>query len=153
MLIVDRLPRGVTGFDGSGKGPPPEVAAHEFKAACQAAARAWGGTVCSFQGSAYPFNYHGAVLEREGTRLSVLCNTHYPLVAFMDPADPAPRYVDAPELHRFFREQTEFTPLDTEFLRANPTREHLRDLGPTELQQIDYWRPENLGEIIFNGWD
>ena len=27
------------------------------------------------------------------------------------------------------------------------------ELGPEELEQIHYWNPQTVGEIIFNTWD
>lgn len=28
-----------------------------------------------------------------------------------------------------------------------------QELGPEELEQIRYWNPQTVGEILFNTWD
>ena len=49
--------------------------------------------------------------------------------------------------------QTEIQILDLNILNQEPTKIEKKNLGKTEIEQIDYWDSKTYGEIIFNGYD
>ena len=49
--------------------------------------------------------------------------------------------------------QTEIQILDLDILNQEPTKIEKKNLGKTEIEQIDYWDSKTYGEIIFNGYD
>ncbi len=62
-------------------------------------------------------------------------------------------FVEPVSLAGIFSTLTEFQPLDADWLATEPTPELLMDLGPAELEQVNYWKPQRIGELIFNYWD
>lgn len=47
----------------------------------------------------------------------------------------------------------EFTELKTDFLNEPVKSQHLIALSKSELEQINYWKTEKVGNIIFNKYD
>jgi hypothetical protein len=47
----------------------------------------------------------------------------------------------------------EFTELKTDFLNESVKSRHLIALSKSELEQINYWETEKVGNIIFNKYD
>ncbi len=47
----------------------------------------------------------------------------------------------------------EFTELKTDFLNEPVKSRHLTALSKAELEQINYWKTEKIGNIIFNKYD
>jgi len=152
---MQRLPKGVTGFDA----PDQDVAAETFTAACQAAARQIGGRVHKVQ-SAYEQvtpNFHQALIAfRYGTEIvRVLCNAHYPIVAFATPQpnerDTRLEFRDCPELADVLR--ADYTILSRAEACAGVSNEVVAQLGAAETNQMRYWRPQRIGDVVFNYWD
>lgn len=152
---MQSLPKGVTGFDAPDEGVPVK----HFTAACHMAARQIQGRVQQVR-AAYEQvtpNFHEArITVRDGTdTVRVLCNAHYPIIAFA--AMPA---FDA-GMHLEFRDCLELAEaLSAEFsivtrleACAGITDESLAELGEAELRQMRYWRPQRIGDLIFNYWD
>ncbi|QEE50005.1 hypothetical protein FUA48_10560 [Flavobacterium alkalisoli] len=48
---------------------------------------------------------------------------------------------------------TALTFLEPEILQQEVNQQHIANLGKTEINQIEYWQPQSLGEIIFNHYD
>ena len=49
--------------------------------------------------------------------------------------------------------KSELTELKTDFLNKELKKEHLTLLSKTELEQIEYWETEKIGNVIFNKYD
>jgi hypothetical protein len=149
-----RLPRGVTGF-GDGDGPAPDFA--DFLAACHAAARRLGGKVVraeSCAGQVTP-NFHRVSLALRDTAVEVVCNSRYPLVAAVHPAevgDAGLTFLDVPGLADALAE-CGFEVLPASELNAPVRDEDLSALSWAERKQAAYWGPRTLGEWVFNFWD
>ncbi|WP_424949589.1 hypothetical protein [Deinococcus sp.] len=62
-------------------------------------------------------------------------------------------FLESPELYRSVQASSDFRFLQPNELEPSPTLEALKALEPGELRQLLYWKPERLGDIIFNFWD
>jgi hypothetical protein len=151
---MNALPKGITGFDSLSH----EVSGKRFAEACYAAARQIGARVESVQTveGQVIHNFHEALitLRYETRRVSVVCNAHFPLVAFASPStegDMQFEFVDCPELAAVL--SAGFTVLTRQEACAAVTAEATALLSADELKQVHYWRPGCIGEVIFNYWD
>ena len=149
------IPKGVTGFDA----PEEGVQVKQFTAAIHDAARRAGcfvEQVRAADGRVTP-NFHEILVRlRDGTRkVRVLCNAHYPIVAFASPieyeGDVRIRFVDCLELSDAL--SSEFSVLSNQDACAPVSEETVALLSEVELKQIRYWRPQRIGDVIFNYWD
>ena len=150
------LPRGITGFrDRRAGGAIPAVAPKSFARACHTAARLGGGRVETFDVARYPRNYYRAIIRLREDAVAVLCNAHFPWVAFASVSDDgiSHRFIDAPALASRFYEAMPCEVLSPSSLEGPPDAASLNELSAAELEQIRYWEPDRLGDIIFNSWD
>ena len=150
-----RLERGVTGFRSAKESELPEVPVRTFRGGCWEAARAAGGVVEQFVESAYPRNFHSAVIVASNDRLAILCNAMYPWIAFagVGASDPEPKaFVDPPAWAVRFAE-IGFIVMSRQVLDSPLGAVDTAALGKAERLQIDSWRPANVGETVFNFWD
>ena len=126
------LPRGITGFGSINTNPPLFLDEKAFRRMCHALARENGG----------------AVTEES---VFLLQNIHYPYAAFAQ-RDASGRFVliQQPEWLRL-------PEIPVRFLNLAELNQNWRglcgELSPEELEQIRYWNPQTVGEIIFNTWD
>lgn len=58
-------------------------------------------------------------------------------------------FVNVPELNSYF---SDYSILSTETLALSIDRTK-SELSSAGLKQIKYWKPDNIGDIIFNEWD
>jgi hypothetical protein len=149
------LPKGVTGFDA----PDDGVSVKRFTTACQAAARQAHARVNLLR-AAYEEvtpNFHEALVALQDGKqaVRVLCNAHFPIIAFASPAthdgDAHLRFLDCPELADLL--SNEFTILSSEEACAGVLPAAVARLGEDELEQMRYWNPQRIGDVIFNYWD
>jgi hypothetical protein len=149
------LPKGVTGFDA----PKDCVPVKRFTAACHAAARQVAGRVLQVR-PAYEQvtpNFHEALVTLRGRpeAIRVLCNAHYPIVTFAAPAthesDARLEFMDCPELADAFR--AEFAIMTSHEACSGVADELVAQLGEDELHEMRYWRPQRIGDVVFNYWD
>ena len=151
------LQRGTTGFQHCQEPQLPLVDLRAFRCVFHTVARDLSATVihsprrrpeteCSFA---------DALLEIGADRIAVLLNCFHPLIAFASPSrlDGNPEFRDHAELARAFSERPEFTVLSTDVLTQFPSPDMLVNLSPTEIEQLNYWKPSQLGDVIFNHWD
>ena len=145
------LPRGITGFWGTDTAPPPHLDEKAFCQMCYSIAMENGGVVTEVDTDTTARNFYSAKLSRYDQSVFILQNIHYPYIAFAQ-RDAASRFVL-------------ISPPDWLQLSADPVRDlspnelnqdwHglCGELNPEELEQIRYWNPQTVGEIIFNTWD
>lgn len=149
-----RLERGSTGFF-TGSGPDPRATDPKVcRTAWYAAARAAGGRVTAFGTRQLAQTFHTATMDGPDGRHCALFQTCFPLVAFVD--EPRDWYTDQ------FREPPAwaaglgdfgFTVLGAAVLRSSLSTADLSALSVVERRQIDCWRPETVGAVLFNSWD
>ncbi|HEY0739748.1 MAG TPA: hypothetical protein VGD69_32785 [Herpetosiphonaceae bacterium] len=156
---MKQLPPGITGFYRLHHDPPPpSVDEQAWKRACYYVARQTGGTVIRYESSADQVapNYHAVTLRYPNHTVAVLCNAHYPVLAFTDQGEARfarIHFITMARLARCFTTETSFTPLDVDYLCAYPAPALLDTLNVVEREQIRVWRPEQVGDIIFHHWD
>ena len=153
-----KLPRGITGFRASDAEPLPETDLRAFRGHCHEAARRVGGWVVSVEppDAGRSHNFAIATLATPAGDVAVLLNVRHPVIGFADPpaeGEARLRFRDFPELAEAFRGFGMYEVLGAAELGQAPTREQLRELSEVEREQIAYWKPRRVGDIIFNWWD
>lgn len=145
------LPRGITGFWGTDTAPPPHLDEKAFCQMCYSIAMENGGTVAELDTDTYPRNFYSFQIRRHDNAIYILQNVHYPYAAFVQ-RDAFGGFVltGQPEWLRLPIGSVHFLSL----AELNRDRSGLcGELSPEELDQIRYWNPQTVGEIIFNTWD
>ena len=83
-MRLDRLPRHITGsFNDTDE--PRSVDGADFKKACHQVAQMSGGAVEDVDLNLLGRNYFGATIQTKSDRVSVLCNSVFPYLAFVPP--------------------------------------------------------------------
>ena len=145
------LPRGITGFWGTDTAPPPHLDEKAFCQMCYSIAMENGGVVTEVDTDTAARNFYSAKLSRYDQSVFILQNIHYPYIAFAQ-RDAASRFV--------LISPPDWLQLSDDPVRVLSPNELNQDwhglcgeLSPEELEQIRYWNPQTVGEIIFNTWD
>lgn len=145
-----QLPKGITGFWSGDTEQPPFLDEKAFRQLCHTLARETGGTVTEMD-TAAGGNFYFAGIRRYDDTVFVLQNRHFPYAAF------ARR---GPSGRMAFTEQPEWLRLPEGtvcFLSPAQLEQDYRGLcgalGPEEQAQLRYWKPQTVGEILFNTWD
>lgn len=145
------LPRGITGFGSINTNPPLFLDEKAFRRMCHALARENGGAVTEVDTDTAVRNFYSAKLSRYDQSVFLLQNIHYPYAAFAQ-RDASGRFVltQQPEWLQLPESPVQFLSSD----KLNQDWHSLRgELSPEELDQIHYWNPQTVGEIVFNTWD
>ena len=145
------LPRGITGFWRVNTAPPPLLDEKAFCQMCYALARENGGAVTEVDTDITARSFYFAKLSRYDQSVFVLQNIHYPYAAFAQ-RDASGGFILAgqPEWLRLAEGMVHFLSL-TE-LQQN-WHGLCGELSQEEMEQIHYWNPQTVGEILFNTWD
>jgi hypothetical protein len=101
-------------------------------------------------------NFHLAALARPGDRLALLGHRHVPLLAVAESsADNSGlvTFVDDPAVREALALPTPFRLLTLDELDTPVSLADLSGLASAELGQIASWKPETVGELLFNYWD
>ena len=145
------LPRGITGFGSINTNPPLFLDEKAFRRMCHALARENGGAVTEVDTDTAVRNFYSAKLSRYDQSVFLLQNIHYPYAAFAR-RDTSGGFI--------WISQPEWLQLPEGSVRFLSPSELIRDwhdlcgeLSPEELEQIHYWNPQTVGEIVFNTWD
>ena len=122
-----------------------------FRRMCHALARENGGAVTEVDTDTAVRNFYSAKLSRYDQSVFLLQNIHYPYAAFAQ-REASGRFV--------LTHQPEWLQLPEGSVRFLSPSELTRDwhdlcgeLAPEDLEQIRYWNPQTVGEIVFNTWD
>lgn len=145
------LPRGITGFWSVNAAPFSLLDEKAFCQMCHALARKNGRTVTELDTDTAARNFYSAKLGRYDQSVFILQNIHYPYAAFAQ-RDASGGFILAgqPEWLKLSEDPVRFLSL----AELNQDRSGLcGELSPEELEQIRYWNPQTVGEIIFNTWD
>lgn len=103
-------------------------------------------------------NYYTIYLlfENIKSKIAIVLNEHYPVFTGLNKAESSWDYLVFCELpHEIISvaQALGFTYLPLSYLYSRPEERFLMKLDEVEKNQIRYWKPENVGNIIFNGWD
>lgn len=151
-----QLPAGVSGFYDSDEHKPPEFDVAKYKELCHRLARDMGAQLQEFTDSLYPANFHKALFHFQEKDICLVMNKHYPLLAFANTADSVKvDFINFPAGNSSISEDFKVLPkekLETP-VPKNPDELRNSGLNKGEIEQIKYWKPERLGEVVFNFWD
>ena len=134
------LPRGITGFWGTATAPPPHLDEKAFCQMCYSIAMENGGTVTELDTDTYPRNFYSAQIRRHDDAVFILqwdAASRFVLISppdWLQLPDGPVRVLSPNELNQDWHGLCE-------------------ELSPEELEQIRYWNPQTVGEIVFNTWD
>jgi hypothetical protein len=151
------LPRGITGFRHVRDLQSPRCDVRSFLTNCHAAARQLCGRVVAselpVEGSA---NFSRVTLELFGQKISVVLNSMEPFLAFTEPPRTNSlllQFVDHAALGEYFGASGEYRLLSAADANLPLVAENCHDLAKAEFEQIRYWKPQTIGEVIYNHWD
>ncbi|WP_033541164.1 hypothetical protein [Planococcus sp. CAU13] len=149
-----KLPNGVTGFYRAEDGVPPSVNRKQFKQLCLDLASRSAGKVISVSPPQYPANFYCAQVELSGELIYILLNEHYPYLAFASSVEFGDiTFIDVPALHALFDPFYQVTGTAELNVPVNQRLLMEMELNRAETEQIAYWKPGTVGQIIFNHWD
>ena len=145
------LPRGITGFWSVNTAPLPLLDEKAFCQMCYSIALENGGTVTEVDTDTAIRNFYSAKLSRYDQSVFLLQNIHYPYAAFAQRDTSGgliwisqPEWLQLPEGSVRFLSPSELT---------RDWHDLCGELSSEELEQIHYWNPQTVGEIVFNTWD
>ncbi|MGG3792183.1 hypothetical protein ABEV41_13520 [Geobacillus thermodenitrificans] len=148
-----KLPNGITGFyHANVDPPPPQVDGKPFKQLCFDVAIRSGGKIIDFKRPQYPANFYYAQVQMVDDPLYILLNAHYPYLAVASTVECGNiQFIDHPVIDEQF--SPFYQVLQSAELNAPIHPNLISGLNSAELEQISYWKPKTIGEIIFNYWD
>lgn len=147
-----RLPPGATGFHA----PGARADVRAFTAVCHHAARAIGGTVTGVTPAGVTPSFHTVDIAAARHHVAVLRHVTVPFIAFARPRggdDATVTFVDHPGLAAVLDTLTDAQVLPADELQTPLSQADLTALDRVELDQIRYWTPATVGELMFNFWD
>ncbi|MGF0175902.1 hypothetical protein ACQF36_37155 [Streptomyces sp. Marseille-Q5077] len=134
----------------------PQVDAGVFKTACHAVARSIRATVGDVTLAGVTPSFHTVLITAPGIRSTVLCHELLPVVAFVasppQAGGPLADFISPPAWADAF-ELGGFRLLDVGELGMPLASADTSELAEAELEQVRYWRPSTVGELMFNWWD
>lgn len=155
-----KLPNGITGFYNSENNKPPKVDGKQFKQVCATIVNRSGGKMLEFKEPQFPMNFFVTEVKVFNKQFHILLNEHFPYLAFASVVEFGRiNFIDVPELIQFsslykvlrVRELNE--PLVLKPDSKKGILQNDNNLNSAELEQIAYWEPKRIGEVIFNYWD
>jgi hypothetical protein len=153
-----RLARGITGFRGANDPALPACDFSAFRGHCYAAARVLGGRVLAVEQPGNPpaSNFAQTIIQLPTGVVAVLLNAHVPVIAFAEvvgDGEATVRFTSAPRLAEVFRDFGSYEVAERSELEESLTAERCEELARAEQDQIAYWRPKHVGDVVFNFWD
>jgi hypothetical protein len=152
------LRRGITGFRHVDDEPLPVTDSPAFHGHCHEIARRVEGKLvaggASLNGVERNFIYQ--MLAIPAGQVAVLLNAHYPVIAFAHPLNAGEvslHFMDSGALAEAFRFFGVYEVLGLAELEAPLHQEAFGELSAAELEQLKYWKPRRVGDLIFNFWD
>lgn len=153
---MNKLPPGITGFVSDISQKKYAVSFAEFKTDMTKLSQKLNVKIIACNSIITCENYFSCQLVYNGKTLSVLCNTVYPVIGFCVADNPniIPRvFLSIGEMEDYLIGLRNYAIAPPEFLNAPVTSHTIEDLSVQELSQINYWRPKEISEIVFNYWD
>ncbi|MFI1815203.1 hypothetical protein ACH414_33190 [Streptomyces sp. NPDC020422] len=101
-------------------------------------------------------SFHTALITTSSGLSAVLCHEALPVVAFVasppQAGAPLPDFTPPPAWAAAF-EMAGFRLLDVDELNMPLASADTSELAEVELEQVGYWRPGTVGELMFNWSD
>ncbi|MFD9627408.1 hypothetical protein [Peribacillus muralis] len=156
-----KLPNGVTGFYNAKHNKQPIKDGKQFKQHCFSIIRRNNGKVLEFLEPQNATNFFKVEVIVFNKHMHILLNEHYPFLALASFVDfENIIFIHEPELFKQF--SPFYKILDMEELNeplymkegtGKIILESDNELNSAELEQIAYWKPKSVGEVIYNFWD
>lgn len=118
-----------------------------FKQWCYQYARTIGAQTASFDWDLTARSFYICTLHLDKT-IYVLLNAAAGYLAFASSVS-----MDGVQFIEIPSSTDSFIALDPALLCSPITHEALQLLGEGELKQLHYWKPQTMGEVIYNYWD
>lgn len=151
---VMRPPRGATGFRDHGTEPLPLTDARVFASVCYEAARLVRGRVLEITSPGVTPSFHTAVMRCGELSVAVLGHMHLPFIATAQVPTGRVAFTDnCDDLEEVLRPSDAFRLLTGSELETPIGLIDTSDLDRAERSEIAFWKPETLGELLFNYWD
>lgn len=146
-----KLPRGIAGVNRDPQSSDKSFS--RFKLACHEVARRANGRASGFVGASVTPSFHQAELRFDNQECSVVCNAAFGIVAFASvSANAKLDFLDYPELSKSFKLQG-YKVLGSDVLSLPLDKHNCADLDEAESREVEYWRCDRVGEVIFNWFD
>ncbi|MGG2027450.1 hypothetical protein AB1282_17270 [Gottfriedia sp. S16(2024)] len=146
-----KLLNGITGFYEK-QNVPPKTDGKQFEKLCFSIINQYKGTILNFQEPQVATNFFAMEVNVSNKHSYILLNAHYPFSAFASAVNFGEiNFIDVPQI------KEELSPyykvLCTKELNEPLLFNSSNELNRAELNQIAYWKPERIGEVLFNHWD
>lgn len=150
-----RLPRGATGFWHASDPPAGMTNLRELTRVIHDAARRTGGQVQGVVSADPGRSFHAFVLAYPDRRLIAVGHVLLPLLALAQPPgeDAVLSFVDDAAVVRSLAVYEPYRLMCPAELSMPVARADLSDLATAEVDQIRYWNPATVGDLLFNSWD
>lgn len=151
-----KLPQGITGFVSDISQKKNAVSFTEFKEDMANLGQKFNVKIIACNPILTCENYFSCQIEYKNQTISILCNTVYPVIGFCTTDNPnkMPRkFLSIEEMEHHLIRLRNYAIAPPEFLHSPVEGNVIEDLSMQELSQINYWRPKEISEIIFNYWD
>ncbi|MBA9027440.1 hypothetical protein [Peribacillus huizhouensis] len=145
-----KFPNGITGFYEQ-QCEPPKIDGKQFKQLCFSIIKNNEGTVLEFKAPTEVTNFFDVEVNVINKHFHILLNAYYPLLTFSSVVNFGEiNFIDEPHLYKEFSPFYSVlgtTELNEQFFQKD------NEFNNAELEQIAYWKPERIGDVIFNYWD
>ncbi|MFD0619152.1 hypothetical protein ACFQZR_16930 [Paenibacillus sp. GCM10027629] len=152
MLQLHPLPRGITGFSCT----PNSLILQDGKSFISLLYSILRGTLECEDTNLQGKNYYYFSIKSTDQEYHVLLNAFFPIVAISCELNYN-KFIfrSSEEIMNQFKLLSEcnYLLLGKEELESDLANSDYLDLDKAELKQIEYWKPKNLSEIVFNNWD
>jgi hypothetical protein len=153
MLLLD----GISGFHHHDLS---EVDSAQFKKLCHSWANMNHGKFVSFEKPNESQNFYKAELNWTGDRIFLLLNSSYPIVAFASSVEYFNiKFSEHPHTNLIEVFKNDFTIATVDelvapliFVERSQTVLNNNNLNKSELSQVFYWKPNTVGEVVYNYW-
>lgn len=155
------LREGITGFRDAKSEQIPLVDQKQFKQLCFSVLPRLEGGFVGFIDPCCHGNFIDVKVSLRDTKLHILLNKYYPIIAFASNVEfGSVTFIDNPILSEQFSSSYRVLScreLNKPISLNGGSKECLlkneNELNQAELEQVAYWKPRTMGEIIFNQWD
>lgn len=152
------LKRGITSFfNWDERGTIPEFTFAEFKRIVFAVSTVQRLAVSQLNERSVTPNFHQARLDDSKMSILMLGHSTFPLIAFAKPENADATKLLFVDCSRIADAMRNLFP-DVRIAHASELNQELTEsrmsvLDVIEREQIEYWKPKTIGEVVFNWWD
>lgn len=161
VICLMHFPNGVTGFYSSIDNKPNEIDENHFKSICFDLVRRNKGKLLKIDEENLTNNFLKVKVDMFNREIYVLLNAYYPFLALAATVEfQHISFIDDLVLsmylmpfYKVLSKEELNEPLDIRNSKGKVSLENKNNLNGSELEQIFYWKPNTVGEVIFNFWD